>query len=92
MDETRINWTDYMRYRARLRGFDLAEVERVLRHSSERYLDTATGSLVAVGRHGDRLIMIPYEHQADVLTPVTVHTTTRQQINFRVRSERFKHE
>ena len=92
MDETKIKWTDYMQYRARLRSFDLAEVERILRHSSERYVDMATGSSVAVGRHDDRLIMVPYEREGDVLTPVTVHTTTRQQINFRVRSERFRHE
>ena len=81
-----------MRYRARLRGFDLAEVERVLRYSGERYTDTATGSFVVVGRHGNQLIMVPYEREEDALTPVTVHRTTRQQINFRVRAGRFKHE
>ncbi len=81
-----------MQYRARLRGFDIAEVERVLRYASERYVDTATGRLVAVGRHGDQLIMVPYERKGDVLTPATVHTTTRQQINFRIRAERFKNE
>ncbi len=81
-----------MQYRVRLRGFDLAEVERVLRYSIERYLDTATGRFVAVGHHRERLIMVLYEREGDVLTPVTVHATTRQQINFRVRAERFRHE
>ena len=28
MDKTKIFWSDYMRYRLRLRGFDLATVER----------------------------------------------------------------
>ncbi len=92
MDDPQVIWTDYMRFRAQLRGFDLADVERILRYSSERYVDTATGSLVAVGRQGDRLIMAPYEREGDALTPVTVHQTTRQQINFRVRSGRFRHE
>jgi len=31
-------WTEYMKYRARLRGFDLARVEEIVRYSSERYL------------------------------------------------------
>jgi hypothetical protein len=67
-------------------------VERILRYSKERYVDTATGRLVAVGRDGDRLVMVPHEREGNVLTPVTVHVTTRQQINSRVRSERFRHE
>ena len=34
-----IVWTDYMEYRARLRGFDLAKVEQIVRYSGERYVD-----------------------------------------------------
>jgi hypothetical protein len=92
MDETRIVWSDYMRYRLRLRGFDLAAVERIVRYSDERYVDSVTGRLVAVGRHDERLIMIPYERRGETVTPVTVHVTNRQQINIRVRSGRFTNE
>lgn len=46
-----IIWTDYMRYRAKLRGFDIAKIEHIMRYSSERYVDTATGRTVVVGRH-----------------------------------------
>jgi hypothetical protein len=92
VNETRVNWTDYLHYRARLRGFDLAEIERILRYSNERYVDAATGSLVAVGRHGGQLIMVPYQREGGILTALTVHTTTRRQINFRVRSGRLRHE
>ena len=46
---------------AAARGFDLAKIESILRHSGERYLDTVTGRLIAVGRHGARLVIIPYE-------------------------------
>ncbi len=56
-----IAWTDYMRYRARARGFDLAKIEHLVRYSSERYFDTETGRQVVVGRHGDNLVMIPYD-------------------------------
>jgi uncharacterized protein YuzE len=28
-----IVWTDYMKHRVRLRGFDLAKIERIVRHS-----------------------------------------------------------
>ncbi len=66
-----IVWTDYMRYRAALRGFDLTNLESIIRHSSERYIDTATGRLVVVGRHDRRLVMIPYEVRDDHIVPVT---------------------
>jgi hypothetical protein len=81
-----------MRYRLRLRGFDLATVQQIVRHATERYVDTGTGRLVAVGRHGERLVRVPYERIEDTLTPVTVHVTSRQQVNIRVRSGRFTNE
>lgn len=56
-----IVWTEYLRYRAALRGFDLAVVEHIVRYSSERYLDHVTGSRIAVGPHGSILVMIPYD-------------------------------
>lgn len=87
-----IIWTDYMKYRAKLRGFDLDRVEHILRYSQERYLDTVTGRPIAVGRHGTSLLMVPFEQDGDRITPVTVHTTIRQQINLRVKTGRFTHE
>ena len=45
MEEATIIWTEYMKYRLRLRGYDLPAVEQILRYSSERYVDTATGRL-----------------------------------------------
>ena len=92
MDEATIQWTEYMMYRVRLRGFDVAKVEQIMRYSSERYLDTATNRLVVVGRHDERLVMVLYERVGDTLTPVTIHATSRQQINFRVKSGRFRNE
>ena len=92
MDEATIQWTEYMMYRVRLRGFDLAKVEQIMRYSSERYLDTATNRLVVVGRHGERLVMIPYEREGNTVRPVTIHVTTRQQLKFRVKSGRFRNE
>jgi len=86
-----ILWTDYVRYRARLRGFDLEELEEVLRFSSERYDDEATGRQVVVGKHGDSMVLIPFETHGEDIMPITVHRTNRQQIAARVRSGRFKH-
>ena len=85
-------WTDYMEYRAALRGFDLDKLEGILRLSPERYWDEATHRPVVVGRHEDTLVLIPHEAAVGVITPVTVHATTRQQINFRIRNGRFRHE
>ena len=92
MDEVRIVWTDYMKYRGSLRGFELAMLEHIVRYSNERYIDTATGRLIAVGQHGEHLIMIPYERTWEVVTPVTAHVTSRQQVNSRLRSGRFTYE
>jgi hypothetical protein len=85
-----IIWTEYLKHRARSRRFDLAIIEQILRFSSERYFDTVTHRLVVVGRHGERLVMVPYEQEHDTVTPVTVHATTRQQINVRLRTGRFR--
>lgn len=87
-----IVWTDYIKYRANLRGFDLAKIEHIVRHSTERYNDTSTYRLVVVGRHKNRLVMIPYEQEDDSIVPITVHVTTRQQINFRLKTGRYRYE
>ena len=87
-----IVWTDYMKYKAKLRGFDLAKIEHIVRSSSERYFDTATGRRVVVGRHDNTLIIIPYEADENSITPITIHATTRQQIRFRIRTGRFTNE
>ena len=92
MEEATIVWTDYMKYRVNLRGYDLATVEKIVRYSSERYVDTVTGRLIAIGKHESLLVMIPYELKRRKLTPVTIHATSRQQINSRIKSGRFKNE
>lgn len=87
-----IIWTDYVRYRAELRGYELAQIEHILRYSAERYMDTLTERLIAVGHIEDVLVMIPYEVASKRMTPVTVHATTRQQINLRLKTGRFANE
>jgi hypothetical protein len=87
-----IVWTEYFRYRCRVRDFDLATVEDIVRYSTERYHDTATGRLIAVGRHDVRLVMVAYEQEDTSLTPITIHATSRPQINSRIRSGRFTNE
>lgn len=85
-----IVWSDYLQYRAQLRGFDLDKIEEILRYSDERYYDTETGRLIAVGKHDNQLVIIPYERENEIVTPVTIHATTRQQIQFRLKHERFE--
>ena len=87
-----IIWTDYLKYRAALRGFDLEKLEEIIRHSAERYFDTETERHVVVGRHNLQLVIIPYDIDNDTITPVTVHTISRQQIRFRLNTRRFIHE
>lgn len=88
-EEPVIVWTGYMKYRAELRGFKLSKIENILRHSGERYFDTTTQRLIAAGKHDDRLVIIPYEKHGSKIIPVSIHATTRQQINFRLKTGRF---
>ncbi len=81
-----------MRYRAGLRGFDLAGIEHIVRYSNERYIDAVTDRLVAVCRIDEFLVIIPYDTYQNSITPVTIHATTRQQINFRLKTGRFINE
>ena len=83
-----IAWTDYLKYRAKLRKFDLGKIENIIRYSPERYSDMATGRRIAVGKHDDALVMIPYEADENSITPVTVHVTTRRQTNVRIKTGR----
>ena len=84
-----IIWTGYMKHRTELRGFELSKIENILRHSAEKYLDTATQRLIIVGKHDDILVIIPYEKHGIEVTPITIHATIRQQINFRLKTGRF---
>ncbi|HGJ64419.1 TPA: hypothetical protein ENS27_03390 [bacterium] len=88
----KIVWTDYLRFKIKQRGFDFDKIENIVRYSSERYSDIVTGRRIAIGQHGDKLVMIPYEAGEDSIIPVTVHATTRQQINFRIKTGRFTNE
>ncbi len=47
-----IIWIAYLKYRAELRGFDLAKIEWILRFGEERYCDAVTGRMIAIGKHG----------------------------------------
>ncbi len=82
-------WTDYIKYKARLRGLDLAKIEGIVRYLTERYFDTGTGRQIAIGSHDNQLVMTPYEAHQDSVIPITVHATTRQQIRSRIRTGRY---
>jgi hypothetical protein len=87
-----IKWTEYLKYRARTRGYDLQVLEQIVRHSIERYYDTATLRMAAVGKHDKRLVVVPYDSDENSITPVTVHAVTRPQVNLRIKTGRFVHE
>lgn len=87
-----IHWTDYLKYRTKLRGFDLEKIENIIRFSTERYFDNTTHRYIVVGRHDGKLVSIPYEKENDTITPITIHVTTRKQINFRIKSGRYSYE
>jgi len=85
-------WSEYIKHRAGFRRFELAKIEDIIRYSRERYFDTITRRMIVVGKHDDRLVMIPYQRKGNEIIPVTIHATTRQQINFRLKTGRFIYE
>ncbi|MBU1599529.1 hypothetical protein KKG61_05430 [bacterium] len=87
-----IVWTEYMKYRAKLRGFDFAKIKHIVQYSTERYYDVTTQRLLVIGHHDKTLVLVPYERESDKVTPVTIHAITRQQINFRLKMGRFRSE
>ncbi len=87
-----IQWTEYMKYKSKMRGFDISKIEHILLYSDERYIDITTNRLVVVGKHGKSLVLIPYEKKSNSITPITIHVITRQQINFRIKIGRFHYE
>jgi len=80
-----------MRYRAKTRQFDLGKLSEIVKYSSERYFDLTTARSIVIGRHEKKVVIIAYEVEEETYTPVTVHTTTRQQINYRLNTGRFIH-
>jgi len=84
--------TDYLKFRAELRGFDLLLIEQIIRYGPERYYDVETRRVIAVGDHGNKLVMIPYDETEIELIPVTIHATSRQQIKFRLTTGRLIYE
>ena len=63
-----IIWSDYLQYRAKLRGFTIAKIEEIVKYSGERYYDMETDRLIAVGKHDNQLVIIPYESQDNTRT------------------------
>ena len=92
MNKITINWTEYLRYRADIRGYNLLVIEDIIRYSKERYFDISTRRMVAIGKHDERTVIIPYEETPGIITPVTIHAITRQQIKYRIKSGRLLHE
>lgn len=87
-----IVFTDYLTYRAQLRGFDLSLIEKIIRYSPERYFDSESYRYAVIGEHINKLVMIPYEETETTITPVTIHATTRQQVKFRLTTGRLRYE
>jgi hypothetical protein len=46
--------------------------------------------MIAIGKHDKRLVMIPYEISKNSIKPVTIHATSRQQVNFQIKNGKIK--
>jgi hypothetical protein len=84
--------TEYFKFRIKLRNYDLDKVLDIIKYSAVRYYDTVTNRRVVIGKHNDKLVLIPYEISDESVTPITIHAITKQQIKFRVKTGRLKYE
>ncbi len=50
------SFTDYIKYRAALHGFDLSKIENILRYSQERYFDIETQRKIIIGKHSFSIV------------------------------------
>ena len=87
-----IKITEYFKYRIKLRNYEINKIQDIIKYSSEKYFDTETNRNIIVGKHNDKLVLIPYENDYGEITPITIHATTKQQIKFRLKTGRFKYE
>lgn len=92
MTSKTVIFTDYLKYRAELRNFDLNLIEEIIRYSPERYIDSERYRFVVIGDHSNKLAMIPYKAIETTITPITIHATTRRQIKFRLSTGRLSYE
>jgi hypothetical protein len=84
--------TEYFRFRLQLKKYEFDKMFGIIKCSIEKYYDTETGRTVVIGKHIDKLVLIPYEITEESVIPVTIHVITRQQINFRIKPGRLKYE
>ena len=91
-DSMQFVWTDYFKFKASSRGFDLSKIEDIVRYSVERFYDHLAGRRIAIGKHNRKLVMIAYELIYTSFIPITIHTITRQQIRYRIRTGRYTNE
>jgi hypothetical protein len=52
-------FTEYLKYRAEIRGYDLGRIEDILKFSTKWYFDAITNRVIAIGKHDNRLVMVP---------------------------------
>ena len=76
----KIKITGYFRDRCRARQYTSERILEILRTSTERYYDHESGRMVKIGIHVKDLVIVVYDQDNNVVTPVTVYETSRQQI------------
>jgi len=89
----KIFYTDYLIRRMELRRIPYNIPKNIIENSQEKYYDNETGRFVKIGKAKIRninvLLAIFYEETEDGITVVTAHTISRQQINLRIKNQRW---
>lgn len=90
----KIEYSQHIEYRLLLRGIDRALPERIYREAEHRYIDSATGHSIAVGRavlYGkDREVMVAYREDAGHVKLLTTHPLKEGQRESRTGSGRWR--
>jgi polyhydroxyalkanoate synthesis regulator protein len=89
-----IRFTGYFMERLKFRKISENVPIEVLKYAEHRFYDRETGRFVAVKnvkitKRRSQKFMVAYEEHADYLLAITIHTITTQQLNERVKVERW---
>jgi len=89
-----IKYTDHLKLRISLRGFPEELPLRVYKEAERRFYDEKSGHFIALkkmfyaGR--ERFIIVVYDVRNGVVELITVHPISKRQVEYRVKSGRWK--
>ena len=88
-----VRYTDHLKLRLKLRGIPDELPRKIYERAESKFIDSTTGHNIAIAttlyRRKKRLFLVAYDVKNDFILMVTAHPISKEQIDSRVRSERW---